>query len=81
MFKPAFLLIAAIIAELIKTLLDLVDCIVRGAIFECWSCSLNPLEQIRGQFLVLVHETLILLINAQHFQDTIGGGLGLNNRL
>lgn len=33
---------------------------------------------ITGQFLVVLHQVLVLLVDSQHFADTIGGCLSLS---
>ena len=61
--------------------MDLVHCIVSGSVLESGARTLNPLHQVGGQFLVLVHETLVLLVDAKHLQDAVGGGLGLGDKV
>ena len=73
-----YLLVAAVVAELVESLLDLLDGVVGGSVLEGGTGSVDPLEQVGGQLLVLVHKTLILLVDAQDFEDAVGGGLGLN---
>ena len=75
------LLVASVVAELVKSSLDVGHLVLNGSVLKGGSSSLDPGEEVRCQSLVLVHELLIGLVDVQDFEDSVGGGLGLEIRL
>ena len=71
------LLVSSVVSEVIQFQLHAGDCVIGGAVFEPWTRSVDPLEKIGCESLVLVLKGFVALVDGKRLGDTVGGLLGL----
>ena len=72
--------LAAVVTELLQLIASTSKCVVGRTVLQPRRGAADPLQQVAGHPLVLLHQSLVLLVYLQYFADTVGGGLGLGGK-
>ena len=73
-------MLTAVVPEFFQLVACASQRVVGGAVLQPGSGAADPLEQVAGHALVLLHKTLVLLVHLQHLTDTVGSCFSLNER-
>lgn len=71
------LLRLSIDSQLFKLPLQMFQRAVTALVLQEGHFGTDPLEQVRGQPFVVLHQLLVLLIHFEHFADAVGGSFSL----
>ena len=80
LLHPGRLVLPPVLAVLLQLLLDGHQGVPALAGLQPWQSPSDPLQEVAGESLVLLHQPLVVLVHLQHFADPVGGHFSLEKK-